>query len=69
MDKYSNILIQIKNDIENQKDKKHEDLKRTVEKLNKEGLDGLYGNDLIESLRKYKEIKDHLLRRIEKISL
>ncbi len=67
MDKYSEILTQIKNDIENQKitNEKFEELKLIIEKLNKEGLDALYGNKLVESLRKYKKIKDHLIRYIE----
>jgi len=67
MDKYSEILTQIKNDIENQKDtgEKFEELKLIIEKLNKEGIDALYGNKLAESLRKYKKIKDHLIRYIE----
>ena len=71
MDKYSEILTQIKNNIENQKDTegKFEELKSIIEKLNKEGIDALYGNKLAESLRKYKEIKDHLIKHIEKISL
>jgi len=67
MDKYSDILTQIKNDIENQKATKQnfEDLKIAIERLNKEGLDELYRNKLIESLGKYKEIKELLIRYIE----
>ncbi|MFX1337721.1 MAG: hypothetical protein ACFFDK_03850 [Promethearchaeota archaeon] len=67
IDKYSETLTQIKNDIENQKGTKDafENLKVTIERLNKEGLDALYGNKLVESLRIYKEIKDHLIKYIE----
>ena len=65
MDKYSEVLTQIKNEIEKTSDKKFEELKITIEKLNREGLEALNENKLVKSLKKYKEIKDQLVKYID----
>ncbi len=70
MDKYSEMLKQIKSDIENRQqeliNEKLEQLKTTVRRLNKEGIDALYDNKLIKSLEKYKEIKENLVQYLNK---
>ena len=65
MDKYSEVLTQIKNEIEKTSDKKFEELKIIIEKLNREGLEALNENKLVKSLKKYKEIKDQLVKYID----
>ena len=61
------MLIQIKQKIEDKKasEKNLEELKLIIEELNKEGLDALKNNKLADSLKKYKEIKELIVKNIE----
>jgi hypothetical protein len=67
--KYNFISERIKlrtiNDEKEASEKNLEDLKSLVEKLNKEGLDALNENKLSDSLKKYREIKEQIIKYIE----
>ena len=67
--KYNFISERIKlrtiNDEQEASEKNLEDLKTVIEKLNKEGLDALNENKLSDSLKKYREIKEQIIKYIE----
>ena len=67
--KYIFIIDRIKSRIisgeQKASDKNLADLKTIIEKLNKEGLDALNNNKLADSLKKYREIKEQIVKYIE----
>jgi hypothetical protein len=61
-EKYEFIKKKIQNRLEQKAiDEKFNNLKKTIEQLNEEGLSALNDNKLDESLKKYKQIKEYLV--------